>query len=184
VKVSQPVKNDVPPVVNNTATSDIDLIEKSGLKANQAQESKSSSTSTEENVVFYQGSSFSFSVRGELAQEELKAIGQLVSDANELVKEFFNGDIETTFKQALELGFDEQELSSFALQLTKIENTEVIKAYGTVSRLDQDGVDSNAVKAVKPVTDYANKLLNLLDGPNLQLEDNKSYENIINELIN
>jgi hypothetical protein len=46
------------------------------------------------------------------------------------VKEFFNGDIETTFKQALELGFDEQELSSFALQLTKIENTEVIKAYG------------------------------------------------------
>lgn len=100
------------------------------------------------------------------------------------MKEFFNGDIETTFKQALELGFDEQELSSFALQLTKIENTEVIKAYGTVSRLDQDGVDSNAVKAVKPVTDYANKLLNLLDGPNLQLEDNKSYENIINELIN
>lgn len=53
--MSQPVKNDVPPVVNNTATSDIDLIEKSGLKANQAQESKSSSTSTEENVVFYQG---------------------------------------------------------------------------------------------------------------------------------
>ncbi len=183
-KMSQPVKNDVPPDVNNIANSDIDLIEKPGLKANQAQESKSSSTSTEENVVFYQESSFSFSVRGELAQEELKAIGQLVSDANELAEEFFNGDIETAFKQALELGFDEQELSSFALQLTKIENTEVIKAYETVSRFDQDGVDSNPAKAVKPVTDYLNKLLNVLDGSSLQLEDNKSYENIINELIN
>jgi hypothetical protein len=184
VRVSQPVKNDVPPVVNNIATSDIDLIEKPGLKANQVQESKSSSTSVEENVVFYQESSFSFSVRGELAQEELKAIGQLVSDANALAEEFFNGDIETAFKQALELGFDEQELSSFALQLTKIENTEVIKAYETVSRFDQDGVDSNPAKAVKPVTDYLNKLLNVLDGSSLQLEDNKSYENIINELIN
>ena len=183
-KMSQPVKNDVPPDVNNIANSDIDLIEKPGLKANQAQESKTSSTSTEENVVFYQESSFSFSVRGELAQEELKAIGQLVSDANELAEEFFNGDIETAFKQALELGFDEQELSSFALQLTKIENTEVIKAYETVSRFDQDGVDSNPAKAVKPVTDYLNKLLNVLDGSSLQLEDNKSYENIINELIN
>jgi hypothetical protein len=184
VRVSQPFKNDVPPVVNNIATSDIDLIEKPGLKTNQVQESKSSSTSVEENVVFYQESSFSFSVRGELAQEELKAIGQLVSDANELAEEFFNGDIETAFKQALELGFDEQELSSFALQLTKIENTEVIKAYETVSRFDQDGVDSNPAKAVKPVTDYLNKLLNVLDGSSLQLEDNKSYENIINELIN
>jgi hypothetical protein len=184
VEVSQPAKNDVPPVVNNIATSDIDLIEKSGLKSNQVQESKSSSTSTEENVVFYQESSFSFSVRGELAQEELKAIGQLVSDANELAEEFFNGDIETAFKQALVLGFDEQELSSFALQLTKIENTEVIKAYETVSRFDHDGVDSNPAKAVKPVTDYLNKLLNVLDGSSLQLEDNKSYENIINELIN
>jgi hypothetical protein len=100
------------------------------------------------------------------------------------VEEFFNGDIETAFKQALELRFDEQELSSFALQLTKIENTEVIKAYETVSRFDQDGVDSNPAKAVKPVTGYLNKLLNVLDGSILQLEDNKSYENIINELIN
>jgi hypothetical protein len=81
------------------------------------------------------------------------------------------------------LRFDEQELSSFALQLTKIENTEVIKAYETVSRFDQDGVDSNPAKAVKPVTGYLNKLLNVLDGSSLQLEDNKSYENIINELI-
>ena len=184
VEVSKPFKNDVPPVVNNIATSDIDLIEKPDLKANQVQESKSSTTITEENVFFYQESSFSFSVRGELAQEELKAIGQLVSDANELAEEFFNGDIETAFKQALELGFDEQELSSFALQLTKIENTEVIKAYETVSRFDEDSVDSNPAKAVKPVTDYLNKLLNVLDGSSLQLEDNKSYENIINELIN
>lgn len=138
----------------------------------------------EQNAVFYQENSFSFSVKGELDDDELKAIGQLVSDANELAEEFFNGDIETAFNQALELGFDEQELSSFALQLTKVENTQVIKAYETVSRFDDESADSNPAKAVKPVADYLEKLLNVLDGSRLQLEDSKSYENVVNELIN
>lgn len=139
---------------------------------------------SQQNVIFYQENSFSFSVKGELDEDELKAIGQLVADANELAEEFFNGDIETAFNQALELGFDEQELSSFALQLTKVENTEVIKAYETVSRFDDDNTDSSPAKSVKPVADYLDKLLNVLDGSRLQLEDSKSYENVINELIN
>jgi hypothetical protein len=138
----------------------------------------------EQNVVFYQESSLSFSVKGELDDDELKAIGKLVADANELAEEFFNGDIQTAFNQALELGFDEQELSSFALQLTKVENTQVIKAYETVSRFDEDGADSDPAKAVKPVAEYLDKLLNVLDGSRLKLEDSKSYENVINELIN
>lgn len=138
----------------------------------------------EQNAMFYQESSFSFSVKGELDEDELKAIGQLVSDANDLAEEFFNGDIETAFNQALELGFDEQELSSFALQLTKVENTQVIKAYETVSRFDEDSVDSNPAKSVKPVADYLDKLLNVLEGSRLQLENSESYENMVNELIN
>ncbi|WP_299083416.1 DUF5610 domain-containing protein [uncultured Paraglaciecola sp.] len=136
------------------------------------------------NAVFYQESSLSFSVNGELDDDELKAIGQLVSDSNALAEEFFNGDIETAFNQALELGFDEQELSSFALQLTKAENTEVIKAYETVSHFDEDGVDNDPAKAVKPVAEYLDKLLNVLEGSKRRLADTQSYENVINELIN
>lgn len=147
-------------------------------------EPKSVPQISEQNVSFYQENSFSFSVKGELDEEELKAIGQLVADANELTEEFFNGDIETAFKQALELGFDEQELASFALQLTKVENTEIIRAYETVSRFDDESVGSDPAKAAKPVADYLDKLLNVLDGSRLRLEDNKSYENVINELIN
>jgi hypothetical protein len=75
-------------------------------------------------------------------------------------------------------------LSSFALQLTKVENTQVIKAYETVSRFDGDSVDSFPTKAVKPIADYLDKLLNVLDGSRLKLEDSQSYENVINELIN
>lgn len=151
---------------------------------NEGSNDQSNRGSAVQSAVFYQQNSLSFSVQGELDEDELKAIGQLVADTNELAEEFFNGDIETAFNQALELGFDEQELASFALQLTKVENTQVIKAYETVSRYEQDNSDLDPAKAVKPVTDYLNKLLNVLDGSRLQLEDNKSYENVVNELIN
>ncbi|MGJ8679108.1 DUF5610 domain-containing protein [Paraglaciecola sp.] len=137
------------------------------------------------NAIYYQEQSLSFSVKGELDEDELKAIGKLVSDANDLAEEFFNGDIETAFNQALELGFDEQELTGFALQLTKVENTQVIKAYETVSHFDEENEgNEDPTKAVKPVADYMDKLLNVLEGSRLKLEDNKSYENMVNELIN
>jgi hypothetical protein len=138
----------------------------------------------EQNAVFYQDSSLSFSVKGELDEDELKAISQLVVDTNELAEEFFNGDIETAFNQALDLGFDQQELAGFALQLTKVENTRVIKAYETISRFDEDNTDNDPAKAVKPVADYLDKLLNVLEGSRRQFENSNSYENVVNDLIN
>jgi hypothetical protein len=176
---------------NNASTSVVetkspatDAIEDVDVITKDADAVKINTKTVEQNVFFYQENSFSYSVKGELDENELKAIGQLVADTNELAEVFFNGDIQTAFNQALELGFDEQELSSFALQLTKIENTQVIKAYETVSRFDGDSADSNPAKAVKPVADYLDKLLRVLDESKAQLEDGKSKDNLINELIN
>jgi hypothetical protein len=176
---------------NNASTSVVetkspatDAIEDVDVITKDADAVKINTKSVEQNVFFYQENSFSYSVKGELDENELRAIGQLVADTNELAKVFFNGDIQTAFNQALELGFDEQELSSFALQLTKIENTQVIKAYETVSRFDADSVDSNPAKAVKPVANYLNKLLKVLDESKAQLENSQSKDNLINELIN
>jgi hypothetical protein len=191
--ITEQVKNNaVSPSASKNLTPVTDMVEKSDVIVGQVEqvsdtrelaEPKSSIEVTLQNTVFYQENSFSFTVNGELDENELKAIGRLVADANELAGEFFNGNIESAFNQALELGFDEQELSSFALQLKKIENTQIIKVYENVSRFDADSVDSDPAKAVKPVAGYLNKLLNVLDGSKLQLEDNKSYENLINELV-
>ena len=173
--------SEVKPVSTDPQIPEIESESEPGITGAQIE---TNIVNTEQNVVVFQESSFSFSVEGELDENELKAIGQLVVDANDLAEEFFNGDIETAFNQALELGYDEQELSSFALQLTKAENTEVIKAYETVSRFDRENVENEPAKAVKPVAEYLDKLLNVLDGSRLQLENSKSYENMINELIN
>jgi hypothetical protein len=137
-----------------------------------------------QNSVYLESSSLSFSVTGELDEDELKAIGKLVADANDLADEFFNGDIETAYKQALKLGFDDQELTSFALQLTKVENTQVIKAYETVSHYDQDNANNEPAKAAKPVAHYLDKMLGVVEESRLKLQDGNEYENLINELIN
>lgn len=138
----------------------------------------------EQKSYYYETNSLSFSVTGELDEAELKAIGQLVSDANSLADDFFNGDIESAYNQALKLGFDDKELTSFALQLTKVENTQVIKAYETVSHYGQTNSESEPSKAVKPVAQYLDKMLSVVEGSRQQLQGAEDYENMVNSLIN
>ena len=147
-------------------------------------EPASNSVTVNQNSVYYQSNSLAMTVSGELDEQELASIAKLVGDANDLADEFFHGDIETAYNQALKLGFDDQELTSFALQLTKVENTQVIKAYETVSHYDQDNSTNDPAKAVKPVAHYLDKMLGVVEESRLKLQDGNDYENMINELIN
>ncbi|NCP66174.1 MAG: hypothetical protein GW763_06520 [Paraglaciecola sp.] len=138
----------------------------------------------EQKSVSFNESKLSFTLTGQLSEAELTSIGSLVSDINSLADEFFKGDIETAYQQALKLGFDDQELASFALQLTKVENIQVIKTYESVSHYDK-GAGLNAPdKAVKPISHYLDKMLNVVEEARLKLQDGKDYENLVNELIN
>jgi hypothetical protein len=174
------------PVIENTATEAAPVIadaEQAAVPIENTTEVKPQATVTQ-NSIYYESNALNFSVSGELDENELKAIGKLVADANDLADEFFNGDIETAYRQALKLGFDDQELTSFALQLTKVENTQVIKAYETVSHYDQENSNNEPAKAVKPVAHYLDKMLGVVEESRLKLQDGSEYENMINELIN
>lgn len=139
----------------------------------------------EESYLYYERSSLSFSVTGELDEDELNAIADLVGEANDLAGTFFSGDIESAFQQALEIGYDEQELAGFALQLTRQEQVEVVKAYETVSRYDDDNQSAaDPVSKVKPISEYLEKMLNVLDQSRQKLEDGNAYENLVNGIIN
>lgn len=135
---------------------------------------------------FFAKNDFSFSVQGELDENEMRAIAELVENANGLADEFFNGDVEQAFNQALELGFDEQELTGFALQLNKVEQVQVVQAYEEVRKYAQD--DNNEQqqreKTVKPVADYLDKMLQTLEQSRNALEDGSQYEQLLNGLIN
>lgn len=137
-----------------------------------------------QNRVYYESNTLSFSVSGNINEQELKAIGQLVSDANSLADAFFNGDIETAYNEALKLGFDEKELTGFALQLSKTESSQVVKTYETVSHYGQNNIESDPAKAVKPVSQYLDKMLSVVEGSRQHLQDGTDYDNMVNTLIN
>jgi hypothetical protein len=147
-------------------------------------ESTQSNVSSQEQYLHIERSAFSFSVKGELDEDELKAIGNLVADASDLADEFFDGNIDKAFEQALTLGFDDQELTGFALQLTRQEQVQVIKAYESVSHFKEDGQSGDPAREVKPVSHYLDKMLDVVEESRQKLQDGDAYENMINALIN
>ena len=130
-------------------------------------------------------SGFRLSISGDLDDQELASIGKLVSDANDLADTFYRGDIETAFNQALELGYDKQELVGYALQLNRVEQTEVVKAYGYVQHFNEDqSANEEQEKSVKPVAQYLDKMLNVLEQSRQSLQSSEDYNTMINGIIN
>jgi hypothetical protein len=138
----------------------------------------------EQSYSHFEKAGLSFSLKGELDDGELAAISDLVSNANELADEFFNGDVESAFQQALNLGFDEKELTGFALQLSRNEQVQVIQTYESVSHFKDDQQATDPSKAAKPVAQYLDHMLEVMEQSRLTLQDSGSYENLVNGLIN
>ncbi len=61
------------------------------------------------------------SVAGDLNDDELAAIGALVVKVDTLAKDFFAGDIQKAFAAAVHLGFDGEQIASFALNFSSRE---------------------------------------------------------------
>lgn len=156
----------------------------SGSDVSTAEDKQADVRQQEQNYLFYERTNLSFSVKGEIDEDELNAIADLVSDANDLADTFFSGDIASAFEQALEIGYDNQELAGFALQLTRQEQVEVVKAYETVSKFDEEKPGADPVSQVKPISQYLEKMLNVLEQSRQKLEDGSAYENLINGIIN
>lgn len=64
---------------------------------------------------------FGFSVKGDLNEDELKAIYDVFDQVNDLANQFFDGNIEEAFKQAQNMEIDFGQLSNVSLDLQKTE---------------------------------------------------------------
>lgn len=129
-----------------------------------AQQSESGYSSAEQNgqlvEMAYQSnsivkeSSFMFSVDGDLDEDELEAINNLLNNVNDLAKDFYSGDLETAFNKAVQLDYDAEEISEFSISLTQIKNFNAYKAYQTDSPI----TDVNAFNELKPLADFTNQI--------------------------
>lgn len=77
-------------------------------------------------------SEFSFQIKGDLDEGEMDAIRSLIQDVNQIADDFFGGDVQSAFEQAMELGMDTSELSSMSLNLSRSQSYQSVTGYQTV----------------------------------------------------
>ncbi len=107
-------------------------------------------------AVSFAGDRFNLQVTGEVDEDELRAIGDLLNQIGELSSAFFAGDIEQAFAMALTIGFDESEIANFSLKLRQETYTKVTAAYGRAP-------SRSNVDAARPGLD---EVLNFANGNN------------------
>ncbi len=93
----------------------------------------------------FESNSFHISVDGELDEDELSAINDLLNQVGSLSETFFAGNIEEAFEMALEIGFDENEIAQFSLNLHQEVTTKVETTYARVqedSKPHTGGIES------------------------------------------
>jgi hypothetical protein len=81
------------------------------------------------NASYSSSQSFSLSIEGDLSEDELSAINELLGQVNDLAGEFFDGDLDTAFDQAMNMGYDAEQIASFSLNLAQAEIQQVTQAY-------------------------------------------------------
>lgn len=134
---------------------------------------------------YFEKSGISFSLKGELDEDELKAISALVEDAQDLADDFFSGNVDKAFSQALELGFDDKELVGYALQLNRTTQSDVLKAYENIQHYSDKGEPENQYGNIaSPVSQYIDKMVKTFESAERQLQSNEDYNALINGIIN
>jgi len=86
---------------------------------------------------------FQFNVQGELDADEQLAINELLSNVGDLANQFFRGDVQSAFRSAMELGFDSEELKSFAVDFQQSTYIEVVQNYQRTEQLDNPDASSS-----------------------------------------
>lgn len=98
--------------------------------------------------------SYLYAIEGELDEDELVAIEELLAQMQSLADEFFSGDFEKAFESALELGFDGSEIASFSMNLTQA-TVQQVGVYEQVSGSDR----SQGAGRYQPLAQFAKDFL-------------------------
>lgn len=134
---------------------------------------------------FYERSGISFSLKGELDEDELDSIADLVGQVQDLADTFYSGDIDKAFEEALSLGFDDKELVGYALQLNRTTQTEVLKTYENIQHYNEDSNDNAKYgNVVSPVAQYLEKMMDTFANAENKLASSEDYNALIAGLIN
>lgn len=146
-----------------------------GLAMEAGRTSQGSRTSGFYNASYSASQSMAWQVEGDLNEEELQAINDLLGRVNDLAGQFFSGNLDAAFEQAVSLGYDESQIGKFALNLTQVEIQQVTQAYKTFEPRSENAVGNNGApnlfsERLLPLGNFIKDLLATLDQASLFAE--------------
>ena len=134
----------------------------------------------------YQGKTqnFQLTIEGNIDADEYEAINELIYKADKLASQFFYGDVQKAYENSVNLGFDNEQLAGFALQLRQNESSSKVRQYGEVKYANDAQEPGTSNSSAKSVAQYMNKMLDVIDSSKELLASEKEFKSIINGLIN
>ncbi|WP_136679004.1 DUF5610 domain-containing protein [Neptunomonas sp. XY-337] len=128
------------------------------------------------NVSRSEASQYQFSVQGDLDNDEIDALQNLIKDVNEIANEFFDGDMQKAFEMASEFEMDKTELASMNLKLTQSEQYSSVAKYRGV-----EGLGNASPQPDKLLGNMAQNMQNAITKPELGFLDN--IKNVADEIL-
>jgi hypothetical protein len=106
-------------------------------------------------------SSFNLSVEGDLNDSELKAINELLERVDQLAGQFYAGNLDQVFNKAVNLGYDDQQIANYSLNLSQLQIQQVAAAYGAFT---PDGEQATSLaNQLAPMGDFIKDVLSTLN---------------------
>lgn len=106
---------------------------------------------------------FSFSVEGDLNEDELKAINDLLGRVDKLAGQFYAGKLDQAFDKALSLGYDEQQITGYSLNLSQVQIQQVEVTYGAFAPVSEGNTVPSLANQLAPVGDFIKDVLAALE---------------------
>ncbi|WP_242482190.1 DUF5610 domain-containing protein [Thiocystis violacea] len=79
---------------------------------------------------------YSFSIEGDLSADEIDAIQSLVRDVGQVANDFFGGDVQKAFDEVSDIDFDESQLASMNLHMSRTEQFSAAQRYQETQQID------------------------------------------------
>ncbi len=128
----------------------------------------------------------SWSVVGDLNDNEITAINDLLGRVDSLAGQFFSGNLDEAFNQALNLGYDETQIGGYALHLSQVEIQQATQAYGEFAPQESRNKQNNSpllAEQLLPLGNFIKDLLDTLNSASIFSEPQKLLSDMSASLI-
>ncbi len=127
-------------------------------------------------------SRLSFSVEGDLDNEELTAITDLTNALQGVSETFFDGDIQAAFEQGMNLGYNTDEIVGFSLEMSHSLTSVATTRYREISELDNS--NHPQLSGLDRIDDLLDQLSGVLGQAKELMEDaDRSTKDLLHGLL-